>query len=293
MLKGMTGYGRASAVTPFGEIAVEIASVNRRHLDLSFATPPALAYLVPRLRDLLSAKIGRGQVKVTLSFRPAEEYALRMEPNLALIDQVTQVSRTIAEQCGIDRERAFSLAWQQCGELPLLLVQEEACDCDLADQVIAVVDSALLPFLEMRTREGEAIGQEMDDYLAIIEEAAGKIKGLAPTLTIKYRDRLKEQIERLLEQPIDEGDEQLAKQVVLFAAKSDIAEELSRIELHTGQLRRHLKEGSAKPIEFLLQEVLRETNTIGSKASDGEIALLLVEMKSSLERMREQMHNVE
>lgn len=293
MLRGMTGYGRTAAETRFGRLRVEIASVNRRHLEVVVTTPPRLASLVPTIRDCVTARVSRGQVKVSVEFDPTEEFSPRIELNMALIERLHEASREIAKRCAIGRKEAFALAWQHCRELPLLTVEEEVCDAGLADLVVALTEEALRPLLEMKGREGEAITAEIVQDLDRIARGVERIEELTFGLVGHYRDKLKEQIEQLLERPLEQEDEQIAKQVVLYACKIDTAEEISRLKLHLDQLRQRLRDGKAKPIEFILQELVRETNTLGSKASDGEIATEIIEMRSALERIREQIQNVE
>jgi uncharacterized protein (TIGR00255 family) len=293
MLRGMTGYGRAAADTRFGRLRVEIASLNRRHLEVIVTTPPRLASLVPAIRDCIAAHISRGQVKVNIGFDPTEEFSPRIEPNVALIERLREVSEQIASKGAVDQERAFALAWQHCRDLPLLTVEEESCDAGLSDLVTDVVKAALTPLLEMKGREGEAITSDIKRDLSSIATAVAKVEELTSGLVGRYRERLKEQIEQLLERQLEESDEQIAKQVVLYACKIDTAEEISRLKLHLQQVAQRLQEGKGKPIEFLLQELVRETNTLGSKAPDGEVATEVIEMKSALERIREQIQNAE
>lgn len=292
----MTGFGRASSS---GEVRcwAEIRSVNHRYLDLSVRLPQGLAGLEPAVRERVAARLNRGRVEVTVGLRyeasgdGATGDEVRVRVDRTLLRAYRQAAADAAAEWG-GAMVSLDLVLQQPG---VLSVEEAVPDLDrLWAGLQPVLDEALDRLVAMRRREGERLGHDLHRRLGQVAGLVGRIKEQAPRMVENYRTRLADRVESLLRRgELDPG--RLEAEVVLFAERVDIAEELVRMESHLSEFDRTLAGGGpvGRRLDFLLQELLRETNTVGSKAQDGQIAAWVVDVKTELERMREQVQNLE
>ncbi|BAS27431.1 YicC/YloC family endoribonuclease [Limnochorda pilosa] len=290
----MTGFGRAGVAGETG-FQVEIRSVNHRYLDLSVRLPHPLSGLEPPVRERVAGRLARGRVEVTVDLRAGDAQAAvggqpaSVRVNHTLLRAYREAIRQVA---GSEGDASLDFLLQQPG---VLTVNEAPPDLDLLwRELQPVLDEALDRLIEMRRREGERLGQDVRERLERIAALVGRMQEQAPRMVEGYRARLADRVEGLLARgDLEPG--RLEAEVVLFAERVDIAEELVRAGSHLSQFRRYLAEGGAvgRRLDFLLQELLRETNTAGSKAQDAQIAGWVVDVKTELERMREQVQNLE
>lgn len=293
MLKSMTAYGKSSQNTPIGRITVEIHSVNRKHLEVvTFFSKELLRYEV-LIKNIISEEVSRGAVQVKIHIAFDQISSVKIVPNLPLVKQLKHAWEAIAKELGVHKEFDLSLLQK---ETNLFTFEEDNHDEGLYSLALTqAVKEALIPYQKMKGIEGIALYKDIAHRLELMQHAIGEIKKRAAGSTERQRLRL---IEKLKEFSALTGDheERLLREVVLYAERVDISEEITRFESHLHQFKELLdssKKGVGKTLEFLVQEFLREANTIGSKALDVEITKYVVEIKTEIEKIREQLQNVE
>ena len=296
MLKSMTAYGRASLQTRLGQITVEIQSVNRRFLEFNTALPQELSRFEIELKKWLTPHIARGYVtvKVTATFDGPPPF--KIKPNLALAMQVKQAWVDIAQHLGLDKN-AFNLSLLV--KTPdLLCVEVDYEEEESYRQALKqATENALRGFLQMKIQEGDALQIDIMHRIVKLRQWIDIVEQRASFATIKYREKLLARLQEILPNQAIENEERILREIALFAEKLDIAEEITRFSLHLVRLEEMLKSIEnieiGKTLDFILQELGREINTISSKSSDAEISRCVIDIKSELERIREQIQNVE
>lgn len=291
----MTAYGRATIESKIGRVTAEIQSVNRKFLEINVILPRELIRFDAEVKKWVAAAVGRGQinVKFTVVFNQNSPVAVSANIPLALKIQEASQQLTLALELPSSHELTLSLLAQQSG---ILLFDEQMEDEDLYRDILhEVFNSALQGFLKMKTLEGHAIFIDIEQRLGLLHQEIKQIAMHAPNATKRYRERLTERL-RELSSGTFEDEERILRELGIFAERIDISEEVTLFEAHLKQFSEVISvknESVAKTLEFLLQEMNREVNTIGSKSSDLEVSRRVVEMKSTLERIREIIQNVE
>ena len=290
-MRSMTGYGRRQCLRDGREITVEVKTVNHRFLDVSCRLPRALNFAEDAVRRQLSESLRRGHADVSVTYRNGRADARVVTADEALARQYFAALHTLADSLACDGQSALSFIAAQPDVLTVTVCEEDQA------AVSALLRETLALTLEdvraMRQKEGESLRRDLTLHLDMLAGLREEIAALAPDVPSAYRDRLRQ---RLSELGVNEIDEQrLAQEVALMADKCAIDEELSRLESHIGQMRAAMaQEGEVgRRLDFLTQELNREANTIGSKASDAQITRLVVAAKSEIEKLREQVQNVE
>lgn len=291
----MTAYGRACSVSPIGHFVVEIQSVNRKHLEINTYLPKELLRFDADVKKWIAAQVGRGQINVKISVTYDKESPLVVTPNIPLAKQIKAAWDAIARELELPPEKGFNLSMLS-EETGLLLYEENVKDEEAYRNALSdVVNEALKEFMGMKLREGQAlfqdIGGRFNKMTPIIKEIALK----APGATERFRQRLLERLEEVLGSNL-EHEERLLREVCVYAEKVDIAEELTRFDSHLKQVALLMEsevQAMGKTLEFLVQELNREINTISSKSSDMDVTRGTLEIKGELERIREQIQNIE
>ena len=291
----MTGFGRAQLEAGGAGLAVELRSVNHRHLDLSVRLPRALAGLEPELRRALAARFARGKLDLVISAATGSTRA-ELELDRALADRYLDFARTFASERGVDD----TLRMGELLALPgIARVQEPVLDeAALRGALLVALEAAAEAADAMRQAEGAALERELRARLARVTELAAEVPGLSGELAAAARERLRKRAEQLRADTGLVDESRLAQELVSAADRMDVTEEVVRLQSHVAQFENALVTaapgtGVGRRLEFLLQEMLREANTIGSKAADAPLAHRVVDLKSELERIREQALNVE
>ena len=295
MLRSMTAYGRALLTTSFGRFTVEIQAVNRKYLEMTVSLPRELGSFELEVRRWIAERIFRGQVTVRVHAVFDKETPLHVVANVPLARKLKEAWDQIASAVGVDGQSAFHLE-MLAHETELLRYEadslgEEAYRAPLKE----ALDIALKQFMEMRVQEGEALYRDIVQRLDALKERIDRIAPRTTQATEKYREKLLARLEEFLPGS-GENQERLLREICLYAERIDVAEEVTRFYSHLDQFRIQLASGIGnigKSLEFLLQELLRESNTIGSKSADLAITHTVVEMKGLLEQIREQLQNVE
>lgn len=290
-MKSMTGYGRATAALGAQTLTVQVNSVNRKTLDLAIKLPAAWDSLEAMVGDAVRKVAQRGRVSVSLELtgaKPGSEIAWDEAEIGAVLDRLTD----LADARGLKFTPSPELLWsiansqRQTVELPA----PEAA----APVVAEALTEALRGFVAMRAKEGEALLIDFISRLEILRRQVETITARAPVVPTAYREQLLQRL-RQAELTLDVNDERVLKEVALFADRCDVTEEITRLRSHFEQFTALLRSDGeiGRKAEFILQEIGREVNTIGSKANDVTIARAVIELKNELERVREQIANVE
>lgn len=293
MIKSMTAYGRAELKHGDNLYVAEIKGVNNRYCDVVLRIPRKFQQLEKDLKGLISSRIRRGRIETTIqTANGSGEAPYSLELNLPLADAYLKIFRQLADHFGIDEKINIDTLLQL---KDLLLFKPE--EVDLEEErpcLMEVLDKALDSFEEMRALEGAEIEKDFIRRLGLVEQYLGEIHKRAPQVVEEYSIRLKENINKMT-QDIEINEEKIYQEVAFFAERSDITEEIVRIRSHLKQFGSFLQVDDAmgRRLDFLLQEFNREVNTIGSKGSDALISKYVVEMKAELEKIREQVQNVE
>jgi uncharacterized protein (TIGR00255 family) len=291
-MRSMTGYGRGQSILNGNKISVELNSVNRKQSDVVVTLPRELSEIEPRVRDVINSEITRGRLMVVIAAHYSPSSAQRLGLDSALARTYFDAMVGLQKELGAPGEVSIETVLRAPG---VLHVAEEQIALDEAWPLVeSALKAALGELVGMREREGKHLAKDLIKRLKIVRESLRKIRQLQPNVMKKYRQSLHERIERAgIEMSLD--DERLTKEVIFFAEKSDITEELTRLESHFSQfahqLRRH--EPVGRTLEFISQEIAREFNTLGAKANDVEISQLVVICKSEMEKIREQIQNIE
>ena len=292
MLKSMTGYGRVKQENEWREITVEIRSVNHRFLDLNVKVPRVYGYLEDLVNKKAQAAIARGKVDIYVTVRAKEGSDIRITPNMAVIRGYLDALRQVSDEYGItDEATALSLL-----HLPDAMeeTKEEADADQLKAEVSAVLDAALEEYNAMRQREGARLCEDIVYRAGLLREYVDFVEKRSPDTVEEYRARIAARMEEILD-GTELAQARILQEAALYADKVNVTEEVVRLRSHLGQLDSMLKSGAAvgRKLDFLVQELNRETNTIGSKANDFEIAKAVVDMKAEIEKIREQIQNLE
>lgn len=290
-MQSMTGYGRCQAALEGREMTLEVKTVNHRFLDLSFRLPRNVGFLEEILRRELTAAFQRGHMDVFAAYRNTRSDARQVRVDAALAGAYVEAARQVQEIAGTDEP----LSVAQLMALPDVVQIAEAQEDQAAVEQLArlALEGVIAEVRAMRAREGEALRRDLLEHLEALAQLRERMADRAPLVPLAYRERLNA---RLAEMAVDAVEPQrLAQEVALFADKCAIDEELSRLASHIAQMRACLEENGAvgRRLDFLTQEMNREVNTIGSKASDLEITQAVVAAKSEIEKLREQVQNVE
>jgi uncharacterized protein (TIGR00255 family) len=289
----MTAYGRGEVHLGDTRFIAEARSLNNRHLDIILRIPRNYQVLEKELKDTISSRIKRGRVEVSVQIgNNGEESPYSLELNEPLVNSYIKISHQLSEQFGLDKEIQVDTLLQM---KDVLLFRPEAVDMDkLRPGFHHVIVQALDSLDMMRVKEGEAIEADFAKRLNLLEAYTNEVDRRTPILAEEYRKRLKDRIDHIIgDVALDES--RLAQEVALFAERSDITEEIVRARSHLKQFREYLSMDDVlgRRLDFLIQEINREVNTLSSKASDALISKLVVEMKAELEKLREQVQNIE
>ena len=292
MIRSMTGYGRGQQLLHGRSITVEIRSVNHRYFEFSCRTPRGCAFLEDRLKRTLQQAISRGKVEVSLTLQTVESRGGAVAVDHALAGQYLTALRALAAEYNLTDDLTLSTV----ARLPDLFTvcRGEEDEEELAADVLSVLQEALDRFVAMREAEGERLRADVLSRLFTLEEHLAFVEERSPQTVVEYRARLTAKLNELLGGAVAD-EARILTEAAIVADRLAVDEETVRLHSHIAQLRGILDcaEPVGRKLDFLVQEMNRETNTIGSKCSDTAIAGHVVEMKSEIEKIREQIQNIE
>lgn len=291
-MKSMTGYGRARKSIDGKEISVEVRAVNHRYLDVNLKCPRAYSFLEEPLKKAAGTRIARGKVDIFVQILGTSADDVKVSVNTALAQHYMDALRTLSEATGLPNDVSLlSLA-----RMPEVLIEEQAePDTEkLTAGVLEIFHEAVNEFDTMRTVEGEKMAADVRMRGQTIVSLLEKVEERAPQRTIEYREKLEKRMQELLaDTTID--PQRILTEVAVFADRTAIDEETVRLRSHLSQMEEMLKDEKpiGRKLDFLVQEMNRESNTIGSKANDVTLSKIVVELKSEIEKIREQIQNIE
>ena len=292
MIRSMTGYGRDQQLLHGRSITVEIRSVNHRYFEFSCRAPRGCAFLEDRLKRSLQSAISRGKVEVSLTLQTIESRHTSVAVDHALAGQYLTALRALGEEYSLPDDLTLS----SVARLPdvFTLCRDEEDEEELAADVLQVLQNALDRFVAMREAEGERLRADVLSRVVTMEEHLSFVEERSPQTVMEYRARLTAKLTELLNGAVPD-EARILTEAAIVADRLAVDEETVRLRSHFAQLRRIMEstEPVGRKLDFLVQEMNRETNTIGSKCSDTAIAGHVVEMKSELEKIREQIQNIE
>ncbi|MDY4593878.1 MAG: YicC/YloC family endoribonuclease [[Pasteurella] aerogenes] len=287
MIYSMTAFARLEIKKEWGDAVWEIRSVNQRYLETFFRLPEQFRVLENPLREKLRQRLTRGKIECSLRIEQRKQNAQNLQLNQELAQQVIQSLQWLQQQVG-------------GGEINLTdvlrypgVVETPEQDLDIISQdLLSAFDTLLQDFIAMRAREGEKLLEVLEQRLACVTQEAQKVRSKMPTILQWQRDRL---LQRFVEIQLQADPQRLEQEMVLLAQRVDVAEELDRLQMHVKETRNILQKGGAvgRKLDFMMQELNRESNTLASKSIDAEVTASAVELKVLIEQMREQIQNVE
>ncbi len=292
MIKSMTGFGRGHQVLNGRDITVEIRSVNHRYYEFSSRLPRSLGYVEDKLKTLLQGRISRGKVEVSVLINNVEAADEKITINHEIVKEYIDAMRSVKDEFGLVDDLSLSNILR----IPdaFTVVKTETDEEQLWEDIRSTAEEALEHFISMRENEGERMKQDVLSRLAKIEEWVGVVETRSPMVVEDYRKRLYDKMcEVLSSTNIDEN--RILMEAGIFSEKTAVDEETVRLRSHIAQFRGLLESGEpvGRKLDFLVQEMNRETNTIGSKVQDIEVTRIVVDQKSEIEKIREQIQNIE
>ena len=292
MIRSMTGYGRAVQMIDGREITVELRSVNNRYLDCTVKLPRMFSFAEDSVKNRVKAAVSRGKVDVYIGVNAAQAADVQVAVNRPVLESYLAALRQIESEYGVrDDVTVMSLA-----RLPDVFSVEktEEDEQKLTQDILSVADEAIARYNAMRETEGAALEADLRSRAQTILERVAIVERRSPETVAEYRERLRQKMQEVLQNTaIDEG--RILQEAAIYADRIAVDEETVRLRSHLAQLGDMLTKGGAigRKLDFLLQELNRETNTIGSKCNDLELSNIVVEMKAELEKIREQTQNIE
>jgi len=292
LANSMTGFGRGETNGQGYTFSIEMKSVNHRFLEIVVKLPRVFNVFEERIRKVIQERVSRGRIEVYVNVKETEEkkrlVKVDKELTLSYDNSLKELAQLLNSAYHTDIYRLVSLP-------EVLSVEEEEADAEILWPILeTTVASALSQLIQMREDEGDRLRKDLHNRIGFLEELTKKIQERAPEVVVEYQDRLRERVAVLLaDTTMDET--RLTMEVALLADRASIVEELVRMESHLDQFQKILQatESMGRKLDFLVQEMNREVNTIGSKANDLQISRLVVEAKSELEKIREQIQNIE
>ena len=292
MVKSMTGYGRAEGTFDGCTITVELRSVNNRYLDCNVRIPRLYLFAEDAIKSRVQKTISRGKVDVFVTLDSTGADKVQVSVNKPVADGYYAALKQLSEEYGLSGEISVSLL----SRFPEVLLAEKAEEDveKMAEDVCSVLDRALADFDQMRAREGERLKEDILARASLIEDKVSLVEERSPKTVAEYRAKLEARMNEVLSNTqLDPA--RILTEAAIFADKVAVDEETVRLRSHIGQLREMLAKGGAtgRKLDFLIQEFNREANTIGSKCSDLEISAQVVDIKAEIEKIREQVQNIE
>ena len=292
MLKSMTAYGRAESLKGTMEFIVEVRSGNYRYREIVPRIPQSLQPFEDRIRPIVTSKLKRGRIEISIQIKDNGDKGLKLELNRPLVKAYGNILNELNKELGYKQPIDLSFFSQLKDSI---IVKQDSVDLEkIWPDLKNVIDKALLSLDTMRINEGKALEKDFLERLDRIGAYIDEIRNRAKVTVETYRDKLRQRIHQLIEAS-EINEDRLMQEVAFMAERSDVTEELIRVESHLEQFRNYMNQDDVigRRLDFILQELNREVNTIGSKAADSFISHRVVEIKAELEKLREQIQNVE
>ncbi|SIP92109.1 YicC/YloC family endoribonuclease [Priestia flexa] len=291
MIRSMTGFGRGRADNEVQAVTVEMKSVNHRFCEITVRMPRQLMEIEDKIKKIIQTYIKRGRVEVFVTISGEGLAKKTLQTDWELLGEYMKAFQEISERHQLSK----SVEIQDILHMPDVMTtsEEEVDQTSIHQLVFTAVEQAVSQLLTMREKEGQELYQDLVQHLTNIQQLRDEVESLAPTVSEQYEDRLRKRLTDYLEGTIDE--QRVLAEVAIFAEKADVNEELTRIHSHLTQFFQTIDTTDVigRKLDFLVQELNREMNTIGAKANNGKIAQCVIDMKTQLERLKEQVQNIE
>lgn len=292
MVRSMTGYGHAQRTVHGRDITVEIKSVNHKYFDFSARTTRGYSFLEDKIRNLVKEQLARGKIDVYVTVLEVDETAAEVILNESLAAGYVKALRELSEKCGLADDISVATVARYADIFTVKRAEKN--EDEIWEDIRPILDEAVARFIAMREAEGAKLREDVLGRMDTILTLVGRIEALSPQTLADYTVRLRARIEELKgDTAIDE--QRLLTEIAIFADRIAVDEETVRLRSHFDQMRAMLDSGDAvgRKLDFMVQEMNREANTIGSKAQNSEIAHMVVDIKAEIEKIREQIQNIE
>jgi uncharacterized protein (TIGR00255 family) len=293
MLISMTGFGRAECQDGDYSYKAEIRSVNNRFIEINTRLPKAFLDMEQSLKKLIKSYCARGSINITISLANSNDGSgeWNVKPNIPLATQYVKALKEIQTSLGLEGKIHIKSV---IGLRDVFKIEPVSIDPAKESLLLNIAESALMSLQKMREEEGAHLQKDLTERIENIEKHAAQIEKRQPKVIQEYKTRLKEKI-KLLNDGVEVDESRLSQEIAILADRCDITEEITRLSSHLIQFRKLFDsvEPVGRKLEFITQEINREINTMGSKSSDTEVANLVIEIKSTLEKIREQLANIE
>ena len=296
MIKSMTGFGRGEYADETGKVTVEIRAVNHRYLDISVKMPRRYSFAEEAIKAAIKEKLSRGKVEVNVSIDNAGKSDSDVKLDADLAAKYYDALSTLRDSFEFGEESKVSLSL--LARMPDVIKTSAAEEDEetMTQRLVSAARKATDDISAMRETEGAKLAADLEARAGIVSDIRARIEKRAPEIEKEYAAKFKARVEELLDGVYEVPEERIALEAAIFADKANITEELVRLDSHVSQLRAFLKtdgEAIGKKIDFLIQEMNREANTIGSKSNDREITSMMLDLKAEIEKIREQVQNIE
>jgi uncharacterized protein (TIGR00255 family) len=292
MIKSMTGYGKGQLAGDDAQYTVEIKTVNHRYADVTVKLPRTLMFLERELKKIVSARLTRGKIDLFINREPAQQSALQPVLNETLADAYAKLFHQMSDQYNLSADIPVSLLVAQKDVVVLrdADMDEDMVRTNLHQSLLLAIDAVE----KMRIQEGAVLQEDIEMRLTLVEQMLASIEERSPQVTQEWLQKLNTRLERL-QDGVEVDPQRLSQELAIFADRCDICEEVVRFKSHVLQFRQLFSSADAvgREMDFLLQELNRETNTMGSKSNDAELTRQVVAIKAELEKVREQVQNIE
>lgn len=293
MVYSMTGYGRSEVESGLQKVLIEMKAVNHRYCDIALKIPKKMTMFEDRIKAVVKQSVNRGRVEIYMNFEEQKGEDFTVTPNFAVLDQYADALKAIQGRYGIERNLDLNLMtrFQDAFSIEYKEIDEEA----IWSLIEKALKEALTSLMDMRRIEGQKLLDDIYSRVDHIKTIIEKLSERAPEIVEIHKDKMKQRIQELLDDSIEVDEVRLAQEVAYFSDKTNITEELVRLNSHLEQLANIFNENKSigRKLDFLLQEINREINTIGSKSPDVDISNYVIDLKSEFEKIREQIQNIE
>ena len=291
MIRSMTGFGRGNYENEGREYLIEVKSVNHKYCDINFRMPKSFSGIENKLRKLIEEYLSRGKIDIFIDFQNFSDAGNNIKFNKELAKAYIKNLKELGEETGINSE----ISVVDISKMPDIFKKEDNTDEELIFNELSIaLNEALKNLVTMKEVEGEKLKIDLEERIEEVSEKINQISNFSSGLVQEYIVKLKSRVKELMDTEIVD-ENRLLQEIVIFSDKSSIEEELTRLKSHVEQFKKLIKESSpiGKKLDFLIQEMNREINTIGSKANSLQITNLVIEVKTELENIREQIQNIE
>lgn len=292
MVRSMTGYGKASVLLDTKEIEVEIKSVNHRYLDLNYRIPKYLGFVEERVRKVAGEYTTRGKLDISISILAGEESGKTVTVDKALAEQYMKAFDELSEITGLEKD----ISLQRFMSTDVLRIEHaEQDDEELWNEILPVLRQAFENYNTLRTQEGERLKTDILDKTNVILNYVAEIERISPETVKEYKERLFNRVKETVDAMVEIDETRILTEVAIFTDKICVDEEIVRLRSHVEAVRNILNEGKStgKKLDFIIQEMNREINTVGSKSNDIRMTSIVIDVKNEIEKIREQIQNIE